>query len=62
MGDKIVIKEIELIKVCDDTIDLYQIDLHNETKNEWYRTFIEKTELEKMLNSAREKIEVTENE
>lgn len=48
MGDKIVIKEIELIKVCDG-IEVYQIDLHNETKDEWYRTFIGKTELEKML-------------
>ncbi|MBQ8567300.1 MAG: hypothetical protein IJ445_06950 [Clostridia bacterium] len=47
MGDKIVIKDIRLIQGTK-----YQIDLCNETKNEWYRTFIEKTELEKMLNQA----------
>lgn len=51
MGDKIIIKDIQLIKVNEGKTELYQIDLFNETRNEWYRTFIQKDELEKILRN-----------
>ena len=47
MGDKIVIKEIEFLYGR-----LFQIDLHNESKDEWYRVFIDKDELYKMLKES----------
>ena len=47
MGDKVAIKEIELLYGR-----LFQIDLHNETKDEWYRVFIDKDELYKMLKES----------
>lgn len=50
MGDKIVISKIEFLYGR-----LFQIDLHNESKNEYYRIFAEKEELYNMLNSAIEK-------
>lgn len=50
MGDKIVISKIEFLYGR-----LFQIDLHNESKNEYYRIFAEKEEFYNMLNSAIEK-------
>ncbi|MBQ8289343.1 MAG: hypothetical protein IJY01_00525 [Clostridia bacterium] len=47
MGDKVTIKEIELLYGR-----LFQIDLHNESKDEWYRVFIDKDELYKMLKES----------
>ena len=47
MGDKIVISKIELLYGR-----LFQIDLHNESKDEWYRTFADKDELYEMLKNA----------
>lgn len=47
MGDKIVISEIELLYDR-----LFQIDLHNESKDEWYRVFADKDELYTMLKNA----------
>lgn len=47
MGDKIVIKKIELLYG-----NLFQIDLYNETKGTWYRTFIDKESLAKMLDNT----------
>ena len=37
MGDRIVVKQIKLVYG-----HLYQIDLYNETKDQYYRVFIEK--------------------
>lgn len=48
MGDKIVIKEIDFIQGS-----LYQIDLYNETKKEWYRVFADKDELENKMRVAK---------
>lgn len=50
MGDKVVISNIKILYGR-----LFQIDLHNESKNEYYRIFAEKEELYNMLNSAIEK-------
>lgn len=50
MGDKVVISKIEFLYGR-----LFQMDLHNESKDEYYRIFAEKDELYKMLNSAIEK-------
>ena len=50
MGDKVVISNIEFLYGR-----LFQIDLLNESKNEYYRIFAEKEELDNMLNSAIEK-------
>lgn len=50
MGDKIVIKEIAFIQDS-----LYQIDLYNETKKEWYRVFADKDELENKMRIAKGK-------
>lgn len=47
MGDKVVIKEIELLYGR-----LFQIDLHNESKDEYYRAFIDKDNLYKMLKES----------
>ena len=47
MGDKIVIKEIEFLYGR-----LFQIDLHNENKDEYYRVFVDKDELYKMLKES----------
>ena len=47
MGDKVVIKEIEFLYGR-----LFQIDLHNESKDEHYRVFIDKCELYKMLKES----------
>ena len=47
MGDKIVISNIEFLYGR-----LFQIDLYNEKKDEYYRVFAEKEELYNMLNSA----------
>ena len=52
MGDKIIIKEVEFLYG-----HLWQIDLYNETKKEWYRTFIEEKELTEILRVAKEKRE-----
>ena len=51
MGDNIIIRDIKIIKNYEG-IEKYQIDIYNETRNEWYRTFIDKTELKNMLNKA----------
>ena len=50
MGDKIIISHIEFLYG-----KLFQIDLHNESKNEYYRIFVDKEEFYNMLNSAIEK-------
>ena len=50
MGDKIVISKVELLYGR-----LFQIDLHNESKDEGYRVFADKEDLYNMLNSAIEK-------
>lgn len=47
MGDKIVIKEIEFLYGR-----LFQIDLHNESKDEYYRVFVDKDKLYKMLKES----------
>ena len=47
MGDKIIISNIEFLYGR-----LFQIDLHNESKNEYYRVFAENKELYDMLISA----------
>ena len=47
MGDKVVIFEIELLYGR-----LFQMDLHNESKDEWYRVFADKDELYAMLKKA----------
>lgn len=47
MGDKIVIAKIELLYGR-----LFQIDLHNESKDEWYRVFADKNELYTMLQNT----------
>lgn len=48
MGDIIRITVIKFIHN-----EMYQIDLHNETKNEYYRLFVSKDELENKLNTAK---------
>lgn len=47
MGDKIVIAEIQLLYG-----GLFQIDLHNESKDEWYRVFADKDEFYTMVKNA----------
>lgn len=47
MGDIITIAGIEFLYG-----KMFQIDLHNETKNEYYRVFIQKEELEQKLKLA----------
>lgn len=47
MGDKIVIAEIELLYGR-----LFQIDLHNESKDEWYRVFADREELYAKFRNA----------
>ena len=47
MGDNIRIEKIEFLYG-----NLYQIDLFNETKQEWYRTFIDEVELMKKISNA----------
>lgn len=47
MGDRVVISKIELLYGR-----LFQIDLHNESKDEWYRVFADKDELYTMLKIA----------
>ena len=47
MGDRINIKKIEFLYGR-----LFQIDLYNETKQEHYRTFVEKDELNVLLQKA----------
>ena len=47
MGDKIVISKIELLYGR-----LFQIDLYNESKDEWYRVFADKDELYTMLKNS----------
>ena len=49
MGDCIRITVIKFIHN-----ELYQIDLYNETKNEYYRLFASKDELENKLKTAKE--------
>ena len=49
MGDIIRIVEIALIHN-----ERYQIDLHNVTKNEYYRLFVSKKELETKLKTAKD--------
>ena len=44
MGDRIVIEKIEFLYG-----HLFQIDLYNETKCEYYRTFCEMDELFKLI-------------
>lgn len=57
MGDKIVVKEIAFIQGS-----LYQIDLYNETKKEWYRVFSDKDELENKMRVAKgEQMDEEEN-
>lgn len=48
MGDKVKIKEVQFIYG-----HLWQIDLYNETKKEYYRVFVEEKDLEKMLKEAK---------
>lgn len=48
MGDEVIIKTVEFIYG-----HLYQIDLYNETKKEWYRVFVEEKELNEMLLKAK---------
>lgn len=47
MGDKVIVERVELIYG-----HLYQIDLYNETRNEHFRTFIEKEEFESMADNT----------
>jgi hypothetical protein len=47
MGDKVVITKIEFLYGR-----LFQIDLHNESKDEHYRFFVDKDELYKMLKES----------
>ena len=47
MGDKIVISNIKLLYGR-----LLQIDLHNESKDEWYRVFADREEFYTMLINA----------
>ena len=47
MGDKIVIEKIEFLYGR-----LFQIDLHNESKDEYFRVFVDKDELYKMLKES----------
>ena len=48
MGDKIVIKKVEFLYG-----HLFQIDLYNETKDEYYRTFIDEHDLQFILQKAK---------
>lgn len=48
MGDKIIIKKIEFLYG-----HLFQIDLYNETKDEYYRTFIDEYDLQLKLQMAK---------
>ena len=50
MGDRVIISNIEFLYE-----KLFAIDLHNDSKNENYRIFVEKDEFYNMLNSAIEK-------
>lgn len=50
MGDKVVLVAVEHIYGR-----LYQLDLHNETRDEFYRVFVDKGEFQKMLKEAEEK-------
>lgn len=47
MGDRVVIKSVEFLYG-----HLWQIDLYNETKNEYYRTFIENEKLRDMMEET----------
>ena len=48
MGDRIVIEAIEYLYG-----HLWQIDLYNETKKEYYRVFAENDELISMMEKAK---------
>ena len=48
MGDRIEIKAIEFI----DSINMYQVDLYNETKGEYYRVFIPEKDIEQAKDNA----------
>lgn len=48
MGDEIEIKAIEFI----DSINMYQVDLYNVTKGEYYRVFIPKEDIEQAKDDA----------
>lgn len=50
MGDRIEIEKIEFLYGR-----LWQIDLYNVTKKEYYRFFVEETELTELLANARQK-------
>lgn len=48
MGDEIEIKAIEFI----DSINMYQVDLYNVTKGEYYRVFIPEEDIEQAKDDA----------
>ena len=48
MGDRIEIKAIEFI----DSINMYQVDLYNETKDEYYRVFIPEKDIEQAKDDS----------
>lgn len=47
MGDKIELKEIEVIQD-----GLFQLDFHNENKNTWFRVFVEPEKLFGLMGKA----------
>ena len=48
MGDRIEIKAVEFI----DSINMYQVDLYNVTKGEYYRVFIPEKDIEQAKDDA----------
>lgn len=52
MGDKVTIEQIQYLEVQ----DIYQIDLYNETKKEYFRVFVDCDKLHLMLDTARAEV------